>query len=110
MAQYDADPQPRYSLFASGLARTARHHCRSRGGYLRRATRGHAHLRDTDGDGRADDFKTIWKIPIWGNYHEYAFGPVYGPQRKPAGHAERFVRSAHAKFGAVARMDGGSDA
>jgi glucose/arabinose dehydrogenase len=35
-------------------------------------------LRDTDGDGRADLFKTVcdaWKIS--GNYHEYAFGPKF---------------------------------
>ncbi len=35
-------------------------------------------LRDTDGDGRADVFKTVcdaWQIS--GNYHEYAFGPKF---------------------------------
>jgi len=37
-------------------------------------------LRDSDGDGRADELETVgdpWKIS--GNYHEYAFGPAWGP-------------------------------
>jgi glucose/arabinose dehydrogenase len=36
-------------------------------------------LRDSDGDGRADELETIadpWEIS--GNYHEYAFGPTLG--------------------------------
>jgi hypothetical protein len=40
-------------------------------------------LRDSDGDGSADELETIadpWEIS--GNYHEYAFGPVWGPGRK----------------------------
>lgn len=40
-------------------------------------------LRDADGDGRADELVTIadpWEIS--GNYHEYCFGPVWGPDKK----------------------------
>lgn len=40
-------------------------------------------LRDRDGDGRADELETIadpWRIS--GNYHEYAFGPVWGPDKR----------------------------
>jgi glucose/arabinose dehydrogenase len=40
-------------------------------------------LRDRDSDGRADELETIadpWRIS--GNYHEYAFGPVWGPDKR----------------------------
>jgi glucose/arabinose dehydrogenase len=40
-------------------------------------------LRDADHDGRADELVTIadpWEIS--GNYHEYCFGPVWGPDKK----------------------------
>lgn len=40
-------------------------------------------LRDRDGDGRAEVLETIadpWRIS--GNYHEYAFGPVWGPDKR----------------------------
>lgn len=33
-------------------------------------------LRDTDGDGRADEFKTVYSWPQAGNYHEYTYGPI----------------------------------
>ena len=34
-------------------------------------------LRDTDGDGIADRYDTVWDgFGITGNYHEFAFGPV----------------------------------
>ncbi len=33
-------------------------------------------LRDIDGDGEADEYKTIYSWPLSGNYHEYAYGPV----------------------------------
>jgi glucose/arabinose dehydrogenase len=39
-------------------------------------------LRDADGDGKADELVTIadpWQIS--GNYHEYAFGPTWGPDK-----------------------------
>ena len=36
-------------------------------------------LRDTDGDGRADKYETVYSWPLSGNYHEYSFGPVFGP-------------------------------
>ena len=34
-------------------------------------------LRDLDGDGVADEYKTIYSFHISGNYHEYAYGPVF---------------------------------
>lgn len=33
-------------------------------------------LRDLDGDGRADEFKTMYSWPQAGNYHEYTYGPI----------------------------------
>jgi azurin/glucose/arabinose dehydrogenase len=33
-------------------------------------------LRDTDGDGEADDYETVYSWPLAGNYHEFAYGPV----------------------------------
>ncbi len=33
-------------------------------------------LRDLDGDGEADEYKTIYSWPLSGNYHEYAYGPI----------------------------------
>lgn len=33
-------------------------------------------LRDLDGDGEADEYKTIYTWPLVGNYHEYAYGPI----------------------------------
>ena len=40
-------------------------------------------LRDTDGDGVADRYETVWDgYGLTGNYHEFAFGPVRGPNGK----------------------------
>jgi hypothetical protein len=37
-------------------------------------------IKDSDGDGRADDYETIWDdFGMTGNYHEFAFGPAKGP-------------------------------
>ena len=34
-------------------------------------------LRDLDGDGIADEYKTVYSWPLSGNYHEYAYGPKW---------------------------------
>jgi hypothetical protein len=40
-------------------------------------------LRDTNGDGVADRYETVWDgFGMTGNYHEFAFGPVRGPNGK----------------------------
>ncbi len=40
-------------------------------------------LRDTNGDGVADSYETVWDgFGMTGNYHEFAFGPVRGPNGK----------------------------
>ena len=36
-------------------------------------------LVDTDSDGRADVYETVYPYPITGNYHEYAYGPEILP-------------------------------
>lgn len=78
---YDANPKLKFTLFASGLheplgiiAAPA-----PRKGYYVAQRQEVTRLEDTDGDGRADVFETIAKIPISGSYHEYAFGPVLAP-------------------------------
>ena len=46
-------------------------------GALYTAQRGElTRLADTDGDGRADEFDTVFDWDVTGNYHEYSFGPV----------------------------------
>jgi azurin len=37
-------------------------------------------LLDTDGDGKADRYETVYSWPVSGNYHEYSFGPVFSPK------------------------------
>ena len=76
---YDENPQPRYTLFASGLHEPLGIVAAPQGGYYVAQREEITHISDTDGDGRADLFKTIWTIPISGNYHEYAYGPLLGP-------------------------------
>ena len=40
-------------------------------------------LRDTNGDGVADAYETVWDgFGMTGNYHEFAFGPVRSPTGK----------------------------
>ena len=78
---FAAEPKLTFSLFASGLheplgiiAAPA-----PRKGYYVAQRAELTRLEDTDGDGRADVFETVAKIPISGSYHEYAFGPVLAP-------------------------------
>jgi azurin len=68
--------QPYYRLFASGLHEVlglAYHngsfYCTQRGELTK--------LTDTDQDGQADVFETVYKFDLSGNYHEYAYGPVF---------------------------------
>ncbi len=76
---YDADPQPKLTLFASGLHEPLGIIAAPQGGYYVAQREELTRLVDTDGDGRADVFQTIAKIPISGSYHEYAFGPILAP-------------------------------
>ena len=76
---YDADPKPRYTLFAQGLHEPLGIIAAPSGGYYVAQRQELTRLVDTDGDGRADVFETVAKLPISGSYHEYAFGPVLAP-------------------------------
>ncbi len=75
---YDTTPtNVTFSLFASGLHEPLG--LTFRDGALYTAQRTEAtKLRDTDGDGRADEYLTVAKgWGVTGNYHEYAYGPVF---------------------------------
>ena len=65
---------PTFRRFARGM-----HECLGlayQDGDLYAAQRGElTRLRDTDGDGRADEYKNIYQLPLTGNYHEYTYGP-----------------------------------
>ena len=76
---YDADPKPKFTLFASGLHEPLGIIAAPKGGYYVAQRQEITRLEDTDGDGRADRFETVAKLPISGSYHEYAFGPVLAP-------------------------------
>jgi azurin/glucose/arabinose dehydrogenase len=76
---YDAEPHPKYTLFASGLHEPLGVIAAPAGGYYIAQREEVTRVADTDGDGRADLFETVWRVPIYGNYHEYDFGPVMGP-------------------------------
>jgi len=57
-------------------------------------------LRDTDGDGVADEYLTVAKgWGVSGNYHEYAYGPVFDPEG-------RMWITLNATLGAHVKMDG----
>lgn len=78
---YADNPQPKLTLFASGLHEPLGIIAAPspRKGYYVAQRQELTRLEDTDGDGRADVFETVAKIPISGSYHEYAFGPVLAP-------------------------------
>lgn len=76
---YEANPKPRYTLFAQGLHEPLGIIAAPKGGYYVAQRQEVTRLVDTDNDGRADVFETVAKLPISGSYHEYAFGPVLAP-------------------------------
>ncbi len=68
--------EPHYTKFASGLHevlglayRNGAFYCTQRGELTK--------IEDKDGDGRADSFTPISIFQLSGNYHEYAYGPVF---------------------------------
>lgn len=68
---------PKYSRFASGLHEPLGLAYRDGAFYLAQRSE-ITRLRDTDGDGRADEYLTVAKgWGVTGNYHEYAYGPAF---------------------------------
>lgn len=69
---------PYFRKFASGLHEVLG--LAYKDGALYCAQRGElTKLVDTNGDGSADVFETVYAWPISGNYHEYSFGPKIAP-------------------------------
>ena len=69
---------PHFTLFASGLHEPLG--LASRDNSLYAAQRGElTRMEDTDGDGKANVFETIYAWPLSGNYHEYSYGPKFAP-------------------------------
>ena len=66
---------PTYRLFAQGLHEPLGLNCINGDLYLSQRSE-LTRLRDLDGDGIADEYKTIYSWPLSGNYHEYSYGPV----------------------------------
>ncbi len=65
---------PRFTLFASGLHEALGLLYKDNSLYT--AQRGElTKLTDTNGDGRADKYETVYAWPLSGHYHEYSFGP-----------------------------------
>jgi azurin len=76
---YDENPRPRFTRFAAGLHEPLGIVPAAPGGYYIAQRQEVTRVADTDGDGRADLFATVAKIPISGSYHEYNFGPIRAP-------------------------------
>jgi glucose/arabinose dehydrogenase/azurin len=91
--------QPHFSRFAQGLHEALG--LAYRDGSLYTTQRSElTRLRDVDGDGKADEYETVQAWPLSGNYHEYSFGPVFGPKGEMTvtlnlawvGYGESFVK------------------
>lgn len=69
---------PKYSLFASGLHESLGLAYKDNALYS--AQRGElTKLMDTNGDGSADVYETVYAWPLSGHYHEYSYGPKIAP-------------------------------
>ena len=71
--------QPHYTRFASGMHevlglnyRNGSFYCTQRGELTK--------ITDTNNDGQADRYEPIYKFDLSGNYHEYAYGPIFDKQ------------------------------
>ncbi|MFD3002375.1 hypothetical protein ACFS7Z_18535 [Pontibacter toksunensis] len=70
--------RPYFRKFASGLHEILG--LAYKDGALYAAQRGElTKLVDTDMDGKADKYKTVYAWPLSGHYHEYSFGPKLAP-------------------------------
>ncbi|WP_221930002.1 plastocyanin/azurin family copper-binding protein [Fodinibius sediminis] len=70
---------PRYKLFAEGLHEPLGLTYRDEAFYVTQRTE-ITRLADTDEDGRADQYETVFIRPVSGNYHEYFYGPLFTPE------------------------------
>lgn len=70
--------QPKFTRFASGLHEPLGLAYRN-GSFYSSQRAELTKITDTDGDGKADVFKTIYRWPLSGNYHEYSYGPLFLP-------------------------------
>lgn len=66
---------PKYRLFAQGMHEVLGLNYIKGDLYLTQRAE-LTRLRDMDGDGEADEYKTVYSWPLSGNYHEYSYGPV----------------------------------
>ena len=68
--------QPHYTRFASGLHEALG--LTYRKGSFYTTQRGElTKITDTDNDGQADRYEQIYRFDLSGNYHEYAYGPIF---------------------------------
>jgi len=67
--------QPKYRLFAHGMHEVLGLNYIKGDIYLTQRAE-LTRLRDLDGDGQADEYRTMYCWPLSGNYHEYAYGPM----------------------------------
>ena len=78
IAENPTSARPFFRKFASGLHEVLG--LAYKDGALYCAQRGElTKLIDSDGDGKADIYQTIYSWPISGYYHEYSFGPKIAP-------------------------------
>lgn len=74
----DLDGTPTWQLFARGLHEPLG--LAAKDGDIYVSQRGEiTRLKDTNNDGRADVFTTVYELPLTGNYHEYHYGPMFQP-------------------------------
>ncbi|MFT4032526.1 MAG: hypothetical protein QM669_08900 [Siphonobacter sp.] len=73
-----SSPRPFFRKYASGLHeilglvwKDGSFYCAQRGELTK--------LTDSNGDGKADKYETVYAWPISGHYHEYSFGPKITP-------------------------------
>lgn len=91
IVQNPESSRPYFRLFASGLHEILG--LAYKDGALYCAQRSElTKLMDTDMDGRADVYETIYAWPLSGHYHEYSFGPKIAPDGS-------FFVSANVAFG-----------
>lgn len=73
-----ASAHPAFTRFASGLHEALG--LAFRDGSYYTVQRGElTRITDSDGDGKADLFQTVYAWPLSGNYHEYSYGPLILP-------------------------------